>query len=59
MSKVIKISDEYYEILRKVSFKNRVSIQHLANAVMNAGIEKCKNDKIPVKYRGQSVEIEW
>lgn len=59
MSKVIKISDENYEVLRKVAFENRVSIQHLADAVVKVGIEKCKTDRTPVEDRGKDVEIEW
>lgn len=59
MSKVIKISDEHYEALRKVAFENRVSIQHLADVVIEAGVDKCRNDKATVADRGQAVEIEW
>lgn len=59
MSKVIKISDEHYEMLRQVAFKNRVSIQHLADAIVEAGIERCKEDNMLVKDRGQSVRVEW
>ena len=59
MSRVIRISNELYELLENTTFKNGVGIQHLADEVIKAGLEQCKNTDVIVKERGRDVKITW
>lgn len=59
MAKVIKVSDEIYTLLEDVAFKNGVRIQHLADKVIEAGINHGKDDAIIVNERGREVKIQW
>lgn len=60
MSRVIRVSDEIYEKLENIAFKNSVGIQHLADKVINAGIESGKNGtSMIIEVRGHMVEIKW
>ena len=57
MSKVVRISDENYDFIECMAFRNRVPI----NAILNEVLEKFKNsspnDVISVEYRGRKVAI--
>lgn len=59
MSKVIRVSDELYALLEETAFKNGVGIQHLADKVIEIGIERAKEAPLAVKERGREVEIHW
>lgn len=60
MSKVIRISDELYEIIENTSFNNGVKMQHIVDAVLQEGIKTLKeNDNLVVCERGRNVQIKW
>ena len=60
MSKVIRISDELYEIIENTSFNNGVKMQHIIDSVLKEGIKTLKeNDNLVVCERGRNVQIKW
>lgn len=60
MSRVIRISDEMYELIENTAFQNRVGIQHLAEEILKVGIEECRNKRnLEVEERGRNIKIEW
>lgn len=60
MSKVIRISDEMYEALEETAFNNGVGIQHLADKVIEVGMECGKGGTLMVvEERSRQVVIKW
>lgn len=55
MSKIVRISDENYDFIECMAFRNGVPI----NAILNEVLEKFKNsspnDVISVEYRGRKL----
>lgn len=46
MSKVIRISDEKYALIEDVAFHNGVGIQHLAEKLLEIGIDESRKKRL-------------